>query len=119
MATRDCIFCRIAREEPPGQIIYRDDRVFVIRDMQPQAPVHLLILPLHHMASLAYVGPGQEQMMGHIFLVAEEMARREEVTVSGYRLVVNQGPDAGQTVDHTHVHLLGGEPLLPLGNNRN
>ena len=115
MTTRDCIFCRIPREDPPGQIIYRDDRVYVVRDTDPQAPVHLLILPLQHMASLAYVGPGQEQMMGHIFVVAEEMARREGVTLSGYRLVINQGPDAGQTVEHTHVHLLGGESLARIG----
>ncbi len=115
MTTKDCIFCRIPREEPPGQILYKDDRVCVIRDIEPQAPVHLLILPLYHIASLAYVGPGQEQMMGHIFLVAEEMARREGVTISGYRLVLNQGTDAGQTVEHAHVHLLGGENLGPVG----
>ena len=115
MAAPDCVFCNISRGEIESKILYRDDRVFVIKDLYPQAPVHLLIIPLHHQASLAYVGPAQEQMMGHIFVVGEEMARREGVTISGYRLVLNQGPDAGQAADHTHVHLLGGKKLPALG----
>ena len=115
MTTPDCIFCKIPREEPGGQVVYRDDSTYVIRDINPQAPVHLLIIPLQHQVSLAYVGPGQEQMMGHIFVVAEEMARREGITLSGYRLVLNQGPDAGQAIEHTHVHLLGGKRLSALG----
>lgn len=115
MTSRDCIFCRIPREDSDGQVIYRDERVYVTRDINPQAPVHLLIIPFQHLASLAYVGPGQMPAMGHIFLVAEEMARREGVTVSGYRLVVNQGPDAGQGIEHVHVHLLGGKVLPDLG----
>ena len=115
MATSDCIFCKIPRGEVDGQVLYRDDRVYVIKDINPEAPVHLLIIPTRHVTSLAYVGPGQEQIMGHIFVVAEEMARREGVTLSGYRLILNQGPDADQHVEHTHVHLLGGKRLPPLG----
>ena len=115
MARRDCIFCKIPRGEIEGKILYRDDQVYVIKDLNPQAPVHLLIIPFYHQASLAYVGPGQEQAMGHIFAVAEEMARREGVTISGYRLVLNQGEDAGQAIDHTHVHILGGKKLPALG----
>ena len=115
MATRDCIFCQIPRGEVEGEVLFRDDRVYVIRDINPQAPVHLLILPIQHVASLAYVGPGQEQLMGHIFMVAEEIARRERITISGYRLILNQGPDAGQAIEHTHVHLLGGKSLPGLG----
>ncbi len=115
MTTRDCIFCRMPRGEAEGELLFRDDRVFVIRDINPQAPVHLLIIPIRHVASLAEVGPGQEQLMGHIFMVAEEMARREGVTISGYRLILNQGSDAGQAIEHTHVHLLGGKSLPPLG----
>ena len=115
MTTRDCLFCRIPRDDSGGQVIYRDDRVYVIRDISPQAPVHLLIIPLQHLASLAYVGPGQIPIMGHVFVVAEEMARREGVTLSGYRLVVNQGPDSGQALEHIHFHLLGGKKLPALG----
>ena len=115
MTTKDCIFCKIPQTVPQGQIIYRDERVYVIRDLHPQAPVHLLIIPLQHVAGLAYVGPGQEPLMGHIFVVAEEMARREGVTLSGYRLILNQGPDAQQAIEHVHVHLLGGKKLPALG----
>ena len=115
MATRACIFCKIPQGEVEGQVLYRDDGVYVIKDINPQAPVHLFIIPVSHVASLAHVGPGQEQAMGHIFMVAEEMARREGVTISGYRLILNQGEDAGQAIEHTHVHLLGGKSLPPLG----
>ena len=82
---------------------------------QSQGPVHLLIIPHMHIASLAYVGPGQVPIMGHLFVVAEEMARRENVTLSGYRLVLNQGPDASQTMAHPHVHLMGGRKLGEMG----
>lgn len=115
MTTRDCIFCKIPKGEVESETIYRDERVYVIKDMHPQAPVHLLIIPLQHLASLAYVGPGQIPVMGQIFVVAEEMARREGLTLSGYRLVLNQGPDADQTLEHAHVHLLGGKKLPALG----
>jgi histidine triad (HIT) family protein len=111
MTTRDCIFCKIPGGEVEAQVVYRDDRVYVIRDMNPLAPVHLLIIPNQHVASLAYVGPGQVPVMGQIFVVAEEMARREGVTLSGYRLVMNQGPDSGQQIEHAHMHLLGGRKL--------
>tara|TARA_B100000315_G_scaffold49485_1_gene44079 strand:- start:627 stop:944 length:318 start_codon:yes stop_codon:yes gene_type:complete len=95
--------------------IYRDDRVIVVRDINPKAPVHLLIIPNMHLASLAYVGPGQVPIMGHLFVVAEEMARREGVTLSGYRLIMNQGQDSGQEIEHLHLHLLGGRQLGAMG----
>ncbi|HJN86816.1 MAG: HIT domain-containing protein [Dehalococcoidia bacterium] len=115
MTTRQCIFCSIARDTTHEAPIYRDDRVIVIRDISPKAPVHLLIIPNMHLASLAYVGPGQVPIMGHLFVVAEEMARREDVTLSGYRLVMNQGTDSGQAIEHLHLHLLGGQPLGAMG----
>ena len=115
MTTRQCIFCSIARDTTHEAPIYRDDRVIVIRDISPKAPVHLLIIPNMHLASLAYVGPGQVPIMGHLFVVAEEMARREDVTLSGYRLVMNQGTDSGQAIEHVHLHLLGGQPLGAMG----
>ena len=110
-----CIFCSIARDPANPDVIYRDKRCFVVRDIAPKAPVHLLIIPNMHIASLAYVGPGQVPIMGHLFVVAEEIARREHVTLSGYRLVLNQGPDAQQTIAHPHVHLLGGRQLGDMG----
>ncbi len=115
MSTRECIFCSMARDSTHSSPIYRDDRVFVVRDINPKAPVHLLIIPNAHMASLAYIGPGQVPIMGHLFVVAEEMARRDGVTLSGYRLVLNQGQDSGQEIDHLHLHLLAGRRLGTMG----
>ena len=115
MSTRDCIFCTMAQDSTHEAPIYRDERVFVLRDISPKAPVHLLIIPNAHLASLAYVGPGQVPIIGHLFVVAEEMARREGVTLSGYRLALNQGPDSGQEIEHLHLHLLGGHKLGIMG----
>ena len=110
-----CIFCQIGQGETGGKHLYTDDRCFVIRDIHPSAPTHLLIIPHQHITSLAHIGPSQESLVGHLFTVAEEMARREEVTVTGYRLVINQGRDSGQEVAHLHLHLLGGKGLPALG----
>ena len=115
MTTSNCIFCTMARDPAHKAPIYRDERSFVVRDIDPKAPVHLLVIPNMHIASLAYVGPGQVPIMGHLFVVAEEMARREGVTLSGYRLVLNQGPDSGQEIVHPHIHLLGGRKLGYMG----
>ncbi len=115
MSTSECIFCGMARDSSHEAPIYRDERCFVVRDINPKAPVHLLIIPNMHLPSLAYIGPGQVPIMGHLFVVAEEMARREGVTLSGYRLVLNQGSDSGQEIEHLHLHLLGGQPLGNMG----
>ena len=115
MSTSQCIFCSMVRDSAHESPIYRDDQVFVVRDINPKASVHLLIIPNLHLASLAYIGLGQLPIMGHLFVVAEEMARREGVTLSGYRLVLNQGQDSGQEIEHLHLHLLGGQPLGAMG----
>ena len=115
MSTSQCVFCGMARDSAHESPIYRDDQVFVVRDINPKASVHLLIIPNLHLASLAYIGPGQLPIMGHLFVVAEEMARREGVTLSGYRLVLNQGQDSGQEIEHLHLHLLGGQRLGAMG----
>ena len=115
MTTKECIFCTMAQDSTHEAPIYRDERVFVLRDINPKAPVHLLIIPNMHLASLAYVGPGQVPIMGHLFVVAEEMARREGVTLSGYRLALNQGQDSGQEIEHLHLHLLAGRKLTEMG----
>ena len=89
--------------------------MIVIKDIKPQAKVHLLIIPIMCLKSLAYIGPGQIPIMGHLFVVAEEMARRAGITNSGYRLAMNQGEDAGQQVAHLHLHLIGGQSLAAMG----
>ncbi len=110
-----CIFCDIGGERTDSEVLFRDDQCFVIRDINPEAPTHLLILPLAHVTALADLGRDGEASIGHLFAVAEEMARREAVALSGFRLVINQGPDSGQGLPHLHVHLLGGKPLPGLG----
>ena len=113
--TKECVFCNMAQDPTHDAPVYRDDRVFAIKDINPKAPVHMLIIPNMHIASLAYVGPGQVPIMGHLFVVAEEIARREGVALSGYRLVLNQGTDSGQEIPHPHMHLLGGKKLGAMG----
>ena len=111
MTTNSSVFSDIARDPLNPAAIYRDDQVIVVRDINPQASVHLLIIPIMPLTSLAQIGPNQEQMIGHMFVVVEEMARREGVTGSGFRLIINQGDDAGQEIAHLHMHLLGGQKL--------
>ena len=115
MSTRQCIFCKIGQDLQNKDAVYRDQHVFVLRDVNPRAPVHLLIIPNDHVASLAYVGPDQEPSMGHLLAVAEDMARRQGLNLSGFRLVINQGQDAGQQIEHLHMHLLGGRKLSAMG----
>jgi histidine triad (HIT) family protein len=115
MTTKQCVFCNMAKDPVHPSPIYRDERVFVVRDINPKAPVHLLVVPNQHLNSLAYVGPGQVPIMGHLFVVAEEMARREGVTLSGFRLTLNQGQDSGQELDHLHMHLMAGRKLRAMG----
>ena len=118
-----CVFCRIGRGEIPSDILYHDERAFVIRDINPRAPKHLLVLPSEHVTYLASLrlGSGQafeaatEPLLGHLMMVAGEIAKREGLTETGYRLVVNQGADSGQEVPHMHVHVLGGRRLGAMG----
>ena len=111
----ECIFCRIGRGEVPSDLLYRDDSAFVIRDINPRAPTHLLVLPFEHMTYLASFTQDREALLGHLVLVAREMAQREGLTESGYRLVINQGADSGQEVPHLHLHVLGGSRLGAMG----
>ena len=111
----DCIFCRIVRGEIPSEILYRDARCFVIRDINPAAPVHLLVMPVEHFTYLTNMSEETSALVGHLLFVAQQMAVREGVDASGYRLSINQRDDAGQDIDHLHVHLLGGTRLGPVG----
>ncbi len=107
----DCIFCRIAAREIPASIVHEDDEVVAFRDVHPQAPVHLLIVPRRHVASLAEAADADGGLLGRILLVARDLAVREGIDASGWRLVTNRGPGAGQTVLHLHFHLLGGRGM--------
>ena len=107
----DCLFCRIVRGEIPASIIYQDGGVTAFRDIAPQAPTHILVVPDRHIDGAAQVGLMDEQIVGQMLRAAAELARREGIEESGYRLIINQGRDGGQTVPHLHVHLLGGRAL--------
>lgn len=110
-SVEQCLFCRIVRGEIPAQIVHRDDRATAFRDINPVAPVHVLIVPNEHVASVADVRPDQEPLIGYLVRLAAEVAGREGVGESGYRIVTNVGPDAGQLVKHLHFHLVGGRSL--------
>jgi histidine triad (HIT) family protein len=107
----DCVFCRIAAKEAPAKIVYEDPDLVAFRDLHPQAPVHLLLVPRRHLASLADADSGDATLLGKILLVAKDLAAREGIDRSGWRLVTNRGRGAGQSVLHLHFHLLGGRPM--------
>jgi histidine triad (HIT) family protein len=106
----DTIFGRIIRGEIPARIVHDDDRCLAFHDVAPQAPVHVLVIPKRPIASLADATEADADLLGHLVLVATQLARTLGLE-DGYRLVVNCGRDGGQSVDHLHVHLLGGRPL--------
>ena len=112
---QDCIFCKISSGEVKSDILYRDDHCFVIRDIAPKAPVHLLVIPHRHFTYLTYLTPAFYPALCSMFVAAEEMAKREGVGNTGYRLVINQGDNAGQQIPHLHLHLLAGGRLGPMG----
>ena len=105
------LFERIMAREIPAEILYEDDHVVAIRDINPQAPIHVLVVPRTPIARVGEARPDQKDLLGHVLLAAAEVARRVGLESSGYRLVINNGPDAGETVPHLHCHLLGGRSL--------
>lgn len=107
----NCIFCKIVAGQAAAEILYQDEWVTAFRDRHPIAPVHDLIVPNHHIASVNEADGEDEAVLGHLFSIARQLAAREGVEVSGYRLVVNTGPNAGQSVFHVHMHLIGGRHL--------
>jgi histidine triad (HIT) family protein len=111
MANDDCIFCKIVAGEIPAAKIFEDDRAVVFRDINPQAPTHALVIPRAHVASLNEASENDEALLGHLLLVAARVARDAGHAEGGYRTVINTNADAGQTVFHIHVHVLGGRRL--------
>ena len=103
----DCIFCQIVAGKIPSEILYQDEEVIAFRDINPQAPVHILIIPKKHIPSLAEISEAETPLMGHMVSIANKLAKKEGVSQSGYRLVINCGKEGGQLVHHLHMHLLG------------
>ena len=104
-----CVLCRIVRGEVPATEVYRTPALVAIRDITPQAPTHLLVIPIAHVASLDDAQDGA--LLGELLLAARDVARKERVDVRGYRLVINTNADGGQSVGHLHVHVLGGRAM--------
>jgi histidine triad (HIT) family protein len=109
-----CIFCKIATGEIPAEIVWQDEHAVAFRDVQPQAPVHILIIPRRHIESFAGLGEPEVPFLQSLGRAIRELAREEGVQRSGYRILSNNGPDAGQEVLHLHCHLLGGRELGPM-----
>ena len=105
----DNIFAKIIAKQIPAKIVFEDDRALAFRDISPQAPVHILVLPKQDIANVA--ATDDEALLGHLLTVANTIARQEGIDSTGYRLVINKGRDAGESVPHLHVHLLGGRAL--------
>ncbi|TVR58963.1 MAG: histidine triad nucleotide-binding protein [Gemmatimonadales bacterium] len=111
LVAHDCIFCRIVAGEIPAQVVHDDDRALVFRDVNPQAPTHLLVIPKRHVASADHLTREDEGLAGHLLLAAGEAARSLGLAGDGYRIVTNIGRNGGQTVSHLHLHVLGGRSL--------
>lgn len=106
-----CVFCRIAQGELESERVLEQDDVLAFRDLNPQAPSHILVIPRRHIPAVAKLQEGDGEVAGRLLLAAREVAEAEGLEEGGYRLVVNQGRDGGQTVDHLHLHVLGGRPM--------
>ena len=115
MTDPNCIFCKIARGEIPAEKLYDDGTVFAIRDINPRAPTHVLVIPYEHVEALADADEALVAAAAHCLEAAPRIARQLGLTATGYRLVANQGPDSGQEVPHFHLHILAGRRLGPMG----
>ena len=111
MTDPNCLFCKIAAKQIPSAIVYEDDQVVAFKDIAPQVPVHIVLVPRAHFSGLNELTEELAPVVGRIALVAKGLAREAGIAASGWRLVSNCGPDAGQTIHHLHFHLLGGAPM--------
>jgi histidine triad (HIT) family protein len=107
----DCLFCRIVAGTIPSDVVYRDEHVTAFRDVDPQAPVHVLVVPNQHVTSVNHLEAGHDAVVGHLMRITQVVAREQGIAESGFRLIVNIGPDAMTSVPHLHVHVLGGRKL--------
>lgn len=104
----DCIFCGIVNNDIPSKKVYEDDKVVAFEDINPAAPVHIVIVPRKHISSLMDINDEDANLIGHIFMIAKKIAIEKNISENGFRIVCNCGEDGGQTVKHLHFHLLGG-----------
>ncbi len=112
----DCIFCKIITGDIPSTTVFRDEQVTAFRDLNPAAPTHILIVPNKHIESVNMLIVDDEPLIGHMFIAAKQIVSKEGIAEGGYRLIINTNADAGQTVFHIHLHLLGGAPMKhPMG----
>ncbi len=111
----DCIFCKIVKKQMPADIIYEDKKVVAFSDINPKAPIHILIVPKKHIETIDDLSDADQELVGYMILVAKKLARKLKISDSGYRLVFNVKNHAGQIVDHIHLHILGGKLLSSIG----
>ena len=111
MADSDCLFCKMARGEITPDVVYQDDAVLAFRDINPQAPVHVVLIPKRHVISVNELQPEHDGLIGRLVRAAAEVARKEGIAERGYRLLTNCGPDGGQVVMHLHFHVVGGRRM--------
>ncbi len=107
----DCIFCKIIKKEIPSNIVYESDEIIAFRDVNPVAPIHILVIPKKHLNSVLDLNPEDEMLVGKIYMVINKIAKQEGIDKSGFRIVVNCGEDGGQEVKHLHFHIIGGKKL--------
>lgn len=113
--SEDCLFCKIISKDIPADIVYEDDKVLAFRDINPQAPIHTLIIPHKHISTINDATTDDQELLGYMILTAAQIAKDNGVAESGYRLVVNCNAQGGQTVFHVHLHILAGRQLTHLG----
>ncbi len=106
-----CLFCKIAKRELPGKMVYEDEQSVAFEDINPKAPIHILIIPRRHLPTLLEANRSDEGLLGHLLLVANEIARQKAIAERGFRVVLNCNSEGGQVVFHLHLHLLGGRSL--------
>ena len=111
MSADDCLFCKIAKGEIKSRIVYENDSTLAFEDIEPKAPTHILVIPKQHIEKLTDLNQQNKPIISELVMAANEVARQNNITGSGYRLVLNCGPDAGQAVFHIHLHLLGGRKM--------
>ena len=107
----DCVFCKIIKGEIPSDKVYEDEEILAFKDINPAAPIHILVIPKKHIPSLVELEQGDEEIIGKIYIVINKIAKEQEIENKGFRVIVNCGKDGGQEVNHLHFHLLGGKQL--------
>jgi histidine triad (HIT) family protein len=109
-----CVFCKIVKGEIPAKVVYEDEKVMAFHDINPQAPIHILVIPKEHIPTVNDLNENHVELVGHIFQVIQKIAKEMGIAESGYRVLVNCNRDGGQEIYHLHFHLLGGKPLGPM-----